>query len=142
MSAADTCVRAFHLADQPAVDALWRAVFPDSPPWNESNADIRRKLAVQPDLFLVAELDGRVVGTTMAGYDGHRGWVHLVAVSPESRRRGIGRALMAEAERRLAALGCPKLNLQVRGTNRGVVAFYERLGFVVEDRVSLGKRLG
>jgi ribosomal protein S18 acetylase RimI-like enzyme len=142
MRAGNVSVRAFRPSDEPAVDALWRTVFPDSPPWNDPNADIRRKLAVQPDLFLVAELDGRVVGTTMAGYDGHRGWVHLVAVSSEARRRGIGRALMEEAERRLAALGCPKLNLQVRGSNRGVVAFYERLGYGVEDRVSLGKRLG
>lgn len=142
MSVPDTSVRAFRPSDEPAVDALWRVVFPDAPPWNEPNADIRRKLTVQPDLFLVAELEGRVVGTTMAGYDGHRGWVHLVAVAPEAQRRGVGRALMVEAERRLAALGCPKLNLQVRGSNRGVVAFYERLGYGVEDRVSLGKRLG
>ena len=135
-------VRAFRPDDEPEVDALWRAIFPESPPWKESNDDIRRKLAVQPELFLVANEGGRIVGTTMAGYDGHRGWVYLVAVVPELRRRGIGRALMVEAERRLIALGCPKLNLQVRGTNRDVVAFYERLGFAVEDRVSLGKRLG
>ncbi len=124
------------------MDALWRTVFPESPPWNESNADIQRKLAVQPELFLVAADDGRIVGTAMAGYDGHRGWLHLVAVLPEMQRRGIGRALMAEAERRLAARGCPKLNVQVRGTNRDVVAFYEKLGFTVEDCLSLGKGLG
>ena len=134
-------VRTFRPQDEPEVDALWRTVFPESPPWKESNADIRRKLAVQPELFLVAEDDGSIVGTAMAGYDGHRGWVHLLAVLPGLRRRGIGRALMEEAQRLLAALGCPKLNLQVRGINRGVVAFYEKLGFTVEDRLSLGKRL-
>src|SRR6266478_6206567 len=124
-------VRTFRPQDEPEVDALWRTVFPESPPWKESNADIRRKLAVQPELFLVAEDDGSIVGTAMAGYDGHRGWVHLLAVLPGLRRRGIGRALMEEAQRLLAALGCPKLNLQVRGINRGVVAFYEKLGFTV-----------
>jgi ribosomal protein S18 acetylase RimI-like enzyme len=134
-------IRAFRLEDEVEVDALWRLVNPNAPPWTGANADVRRKLAVQRELFLVAEDDARVVGTTMAGYDGHRGWVYFVAVLPDFRGRGIGTALMREAERLLVALGCPKLNLQVRGTNRGVVAFYEKLGFAVEDEVSLGKRL-
>ncbi len=77
----------------------------------------------------------------MAGYDGHRGWINYLAVAPDRRDAGAGRALMAEAERRLRALGCPKINLQVRGSNTDVLAFYEHLGFVVDDAVSLGKRL-
>ena len=106
-----------------------------------SAEDIRRKLAVQPVLFLVGEWRGQVVATVLAGYDGHRGWVHLVAVDPRCRRRGFGTAVMAEAERRLAGLGCPKVNLQVRASNEAVVAFYQRLGYAVEPRVSMGKRL-
>jgi len=98
-------------------------------------------LAVQPVLFLVGEWRGQVVATVLAGYDGHRGWVHLVAVDPRCRRRGFGTAVMAEAERRLAGLGCPKVNLQVRASNEAVVAFYQRLGYAVEPRVSMGKRL-
>ena len=123
------------------VDALWKEAFPDDPPRNHAAAAIPEKLAVQPDLLLVALDGGDVVGTAMAGYDGHRGWLYSVAVRRSHRRRGIGALLVREAETRLAALGCGKVNLQVRSTNAEVVAFYEALGFEVEERVSLGKRL-
>jgi ribosomal protein S18 acetylase RimI-like enzyme len=116
-------------------------VFPDNPPWNEPKADIHRKLGVQRELFLVGDLGGRVVATVMAGFDGHRGWVHLVAVAPDCRQHGFGRVMMLEAERRLRQIGCTKINLQVRASNRGVVSFYEKLGYAVEERVSMGKRL-
>lgn len=134
-------VRCYQPSDHDAIVALWRAVFPDAPPRNDPVRDIARKLAVQPELFLVALAGARVVGTTMAGFDGHRGWVHLVAVDPGFRRHGVGSALMREAEQRLVALGCPKLNLQVRGDNAGVVPFYESLGYRVEERISMGKVL-
>jgi ribosomal protein S18 acetylase RimI-like enzyme len=134
-------VRPYEEADEAGVVRLWRTVFPDNPPWNVPADDIRRKLAVQRELFLVGVWEGRVVGTVLAGYDGHRGWVHLVAVDPACRRRGFGRALMQEAERCLAAVGCPKINLQVRASNEAVVAFYKGLGYVVEPRISMGKRL-
>jgi ribosomal protein S18 acetylase RimI-like enzyme len=134
-------VRPYMEADQAAVAALWRLVFPGAPVWNHPEIDIQRKLAVQRELFLVAVLDSEVVGTAMAGYDGHRGWVYYVAVSPRHRRRGIGTALMSSVEDRLAHLGCPKLNLQVRASNQEVVSFYEQLGYKVEQRVSMGKRL-
>ena len=110
-------------------------------PWNDPRRDIARKLAVQRDLFLVASAGGRVIGSVMAGYEGHRGWINYLAVAPESRRSGIGRALMAEAERRLRALGCPKVNLQVRRDNAEAAAFYARIGFREDDVVSMGKRL-
>jgi ribosomal protein S18 acetylase RimI-like enzyme len=127
-----------HFAD---LSALWREAFPDDPPWNAAEVAIPAKLAVQPELLLVA-LDGpHAVGSIMAGYDGHRGWLYAVAVRASHRRRGIGAALVRAAEGRLHALGCRKINLQVRATNGVVVAFYERLGFAVEERVSLGKRL-
>src|SRR4051794_33976436 len=123
------------------VDQLWREAFPDDPPWNRAKVAIPAKLAVQPGLFLVAVDGDRVVGTTMAGYDGHRGWLYAAAVRVTHRRAGIGTKLIAEAESRLAALGCTKINLQVRSTNAEVVSFYRRLGYGVEERVSLGKRL-
>ena len=92
-------------------------------------------------LFLVGTVDDTVIAAVMGGYDGHRGWVNYLAVAPDRRGEGHGRALMAAVERRLVALGCPKINLQVRDTNADVLAFYERLGYVVDAAVSMGKRL-
>jgi ribosomal protein S18 acetylase RimI-like enzyme len=77
----------------------------------------------------------------MAGYDGHRGWINYLAVHPQHRRSGIGRRMMDEAESRLQAAGCPKINLQVRSKNAEVIEFYKRIGFKTDDVVSLGKRL-
>ena len=133
-------IRPFHPADEPAVVALW-ARCGLTRPWNDPRKDIARKLAVRPDLFLVAELDGGVIGTVMAGYDGHRGWVNYLGVDPACRRQGVGRALMAEAERLLRREGCPKINLQVRTGNTEAIEFYRRIGFAVDDVVSLGRRL-
>jgi ribosomal protein S18 acetylase RimI-like enzyme len=110
-------------------------------PWNDPGRDIARKLALQRDLFMVAIVDGEVVGTVMAGYDGHRGWINYLAVDPPRRRAGWGRRLMAEAERALAGLGCPKVNLQVRAGNAEALAFYRGIGYAVDDVVSLGRRL-
>jgi ribosomal protein S18 acetylase RimI-like enzyme len=134
-------IRPYTEHDQESVAALWRRVFPDAPPWNHPETDIRRKLSVQRELFLVAILGSQLVGTAMAGFDGHRGWVYYVAVSPEHRRKGIGRALMSWVEGDLAKMGCPKLNLQVRASNPNAVSFYKRLGYEVEERVSMSKRL-
>jgi len=134
-------IRSYEETDEQAVVDLWREVFPDAPPWNDPRDDVRRKLAVQRELFLAACLGEKLVGTALAGYDGHRGWGYYVAVSPHHRRRGIGAALMQRVESDLARMGCPKLNLQVRASNQEVVEFYERLGYRVEDRVSMGKLL-
>jgi ribosomal protein S18 acetylase RimI-like enzyme len=114
---------------------------PDDPPWNAANVAIPAKLAVQPGLFFVA-LDGvEVVGSIVAGYDGHRGWLYMLAVSNSHRRRHIGSALVREAEARLVAIGCQKINLQVRTSNAAVVEFYKKLGYMIEERISMGKRL-
>ena len=119
--------------------ALWEEAFPNDPPWNHAAVAIPAKLSVQPDLLLVALQDDQVVGSVMAGYDGHRGWLYAVAVLAAFRRQGIGRQLVQEAERRLRGLGCGKINLQVRTSNAAVIEFYRRLGYAIEDRVSLGK---
>lgn len=134
-------IRSYRPADHDAVVALWRTVFPNAPARNDPVRDIQRKSSVQPDLFLVAELAGAIAGTCMAGFDGHRGWVHLVAVAPEHRHRGVGAELMRRAESLLAERGCPKLNLQVRASTPEAVDFYRRLGFQVEERISMGKVL-
>ena len=134
-------LRSYQESDEPQVVKLWWQVFPDSSNWNDPHQDIASKLSVQRDLFIVAMLEEELVGTAVGGYDGHRGWVHLVAVNPSFRRRGIGAALKHRVEQDLAALGCPKLNLQVRAENSEVVAFYQSLGYQVEERVSMGKRL-
>lgn len=133
-------IRPYRPADEDAVVALWERC-DLTRPWNDPRKDIRRKLAVRPDLFLVGVIDDQVVATAMAGYDGHRGWINYLAVAPERRRQGLGRAIVAEAERLLRACGCPKINLQVRTANTEVIEFYRRLGFVLDDVVSLGKRL-
>ncbi len=135
-------LRAFASADEDAVVALWREVGLTRP-WNDPHADIRRKLAVQPELFLVAVDDehGVVVGTVMAGYDGHRGWLYYLASAPTRRGQGIARRLVAEAERLLAALGCPKVQLMVRPENEGVRGFYAALGYEPFETWATGKRL-
>lgn len=123
------------------VDALWARVFPDDPSYNRAAVAVPEKMRVQPELFLLA-LDGQnVVGTVMAGYDGHRGWLYSVAVDPDARRGGVGSALVWEAEARLAARGCGKINLQIRAGNEAVTVFYAALGYDVEPRISMGKRL-
>ena len=132
--------RPFTIGDIDVVIALWRACDLIRP-WNDPARDIERKVAMADDLLLVGTVDGRVIGTVMAGYEGHRGWINYLAVDPKERGVGHGRALMAAAETRLRELGCPKINLQVRATNPDAIAFYERIGFTVDDAVSLGKRL-
>lgn len=135
-----TDIRAFRASDEVQVIALWEACGLVVP-WNVPALDISRKTDFQPDLFFVAERDGGIVGTVMAGYEGHRGWINYLAVSPSLQGSGLGRELMEVAEEKLRALGCPKINLQVRSSNRAVIEFYEALGFQVDEVVSLGKRL-
>ena len=134
-------IRPYEDADEQAVIALWTEVLPDSAPHNDPATAIRKKLAVERDLFFVAADAGAVVGTVMGGYDGHRGWVYSLAVKPEHRRAGIGTALVRHLEHMLAERGCLKVNLQVRASNAAVVAFYDKLGYAIEDRLSMGKRL-
>jgi ribosomal protein S18 acetylase RimI-like enzyme len=133
-------VRPFADDDEGAVVALWQAAGLTRP-WNDPHRDIARKKRVQRELFLVAEDAGGVVGTAMAGYDGHRGWVYYLAVAPDRQGNGLGRLLMAEVEARLLALGCPKVNVQIRTGNEAVAAFYARLGYTADATAALGKRL-
>jgi len=132
-------IRPFRESDHDSVVALWSNVFQSSEPHNDPATAIKRKLAVQRDFFFVAVVDGVLTGTVLGGYDGHRGWVYSLAVLPQSRRRGIGSALMNHVEQVLAARGCVKINLQVLVSNAATVGFYQTLGYGVEERISMGK---
>jgi ribosomal protein S18 acetylase RimI-like enzyme len=133
-------IRSYRPTDEAGVIALWQAAGLTRP-WNDPRRDIERKLTVQPEMFLVIEDAGVLVGTAMVGYDGHRGWINYLAVAESHRRRGLGRRLMEAAERALTERGCPKINLQIRATNSSVIAFYAALGYAQDDVVSMGRRL-
>jgi ribosomal protein S18 acetylase RimI-like enzyme len=133
-------IRAFQPADEAAVVALWKECGLTRP-WNDPRKDIARKLTEQPELFLVGTIGDEVVASAMVGFDGHRGWVYYLAVAERHRKRSYGRVLMQEAERLLIERGCPKMNLLVRSSNAGVIEFYRRLGYSLDETVSLGKRL-
>jgi ribosomal protein S18 acetylase RimI-like enzyme len=133
-------IRPFGESDQDQVVALWREC-QLVVPWNDPVRDIRRKLAVDRDLFLVGLVADEVVGTVMGGYEGHRGWINYLAVHPSQRRRGFGEALMLAVEQRLRDRGCPKINLQIRTGNTAVSAFYRAIGYRDDEVICMGKRL-
>ncbi len=127
-------------ADADAAVALWHAAGLTRP-WNDPHADFARALA-EPGADVLGLRDGgELVATVMVGDDGHRGWVYYLAVAPDRQRHGLGRELMAAAEAWLRARGCPKLNLMVRGDNGAARGFYARLGYALNDVVTLAKRL-
>jgi ribosomal protein S18 acetylase RimI-like enzyme len=133
-------IRAYQEPDISSVVAIWERcglVVPG----NDPHRDIATKARFQPDLFLIAQLDWRIVGTVMAGYEGHRGWLNYLAVDPEHQRKGYGRLLVEAAEKRLKELGCPKVNLLVREKDKVPLAFYRAVGYVTEDRINMGKRM-
>ncbi|PWU09090.1 MAG: GNAT family acetyltransferase [Verrucomicrobia bacterium] len=133
-------IRPFRSEDEPAVISLWQRCNLIRP-WNDPSKDIQRKMNVRPDLFLVGVQNEDIVASVMAGYEGHRGWLNYLAVDPEHQRRGFARAIVEEAERLLRKAGCPKINLQVRTSNLGAVEFYRRVGYTMDEVVSMGKRL-
>ncbi|MFM8623203.1 MAG: GNAT family acetyltransferase, partial [Betaproteobacteria bacterium] len=127
-------------SDESDLVALWQACVLTRP-WNDPRRDIQRKLLIQRQMFLVGEAEGRLVGSVMAGYEGHRGWINYLAVHPDFQRRGYATKLMGAAQNLLLDAGCPKINLQVRVSNKAAVAFYQKLGFSQDEVMSLGKRL-
>lgn len=133
-------IRAYQPNDQASVIALWQKC-DLAKPQNDPTKDIARKLQVDPDLFLVGVIQGKVVASVMGGYEGHRGWINYLAVDPAQQRKGYGEMMMQTVEVALKAKGCPKINLQVRETNKEVLAFYEAIGYGDDKVVSLGKRL-
>ena len=140
MRLSDTVIRKFAGTDRAEVIALWQAVLPDTQAHNQPDPVIDAKLAVD-DMLYVAVQNGKVVGTAMAGYDGHRGWLYSVAVYPQCQRQGIASQLVRAAVDALKARGCLKVNLQVRAGNEAVIGFYRSLGFDTEARTSMGIRI-
>jgi ribosomal protein S18 acetylase RimI-like enzyme len=137
-------IKPYHLDNQQAVINLWHACNLVVA-WNDPAKDIQRKMLVDPDLFLIGQLpgdpSGEIIATVMGGYEGHRGWINYLAVSPKHQRKGYARAMMQQVEVLIQNKGCPKINLQVRGTNSEVIQFYQAIGYDVENAVGLGKRL-
>ena len=139
----DLVIREFVGTDTNRVIDLWRECRLLRP-WNDPEQDIARKMADSPWGLLVAEREVLLVGALMVGYDGHRGSINYLAVAPAFQGTGLGRMLVAHAEQLLVARGCPKVNLSVRADNADAIAFYERLGYVVEGNdhaVAMGHRL-
>ena len=123
-----------------SVVVLWKDVFGYEDARNRPGFVIDQKIAANDGLFFVAIKKRRVVGTVMAGYDGHRGWIYSMAVHPRHRQKGIGSAMLAYAEKRLVSMGCVKVNLQILHTNQAVQRFYQANGYAVENRISMGKQ--
>ena len=136
-------LRQFTMDDYEAVYALWKSVVPAiSLRPSDQQEEIAKKLCRDPDLFLVAEEDGRIVGVIMGAWDGRRGWLHHLAVAPAYQGRGIGTALLAEVERRLRSRGCLKVNLLVHRDNEGARRLYQSLGYEeMAPFVAMGKEL-
>lgn len=120
---------------------LWEEVFGYEADHNLPERVIDKKLEFGNDLFFVAVDGPSVVGTVMAGYDGHRGWIYSMAVQLNHQKKGIGSRLLAFAESRLAELGCMKINLQIMEGNDAVERFYAANGYRTEKRISMGKQL-
>jgi len=133
-------IRPFQQEDKSQVIALWEECGLVRS-WNNPSLDIERKLRVHPELFIVGVLENIVVATAMGGYEGHRGWVNYLAVHLDYQGKGFGQLMMKDIEEKLIARGCPKINLQIRSTNKEVIAFYESIGYSVDEVVSMGKRL-
>jgi len=133
-------IRPYQEADETQVIDLWcdcGLVMP----WNDPKQDIQLKLQIQPELFLVGLVNLQIVATVMAGYEGHRGWLNYLAVAPTHQRQGLGRQIVEAATTKLKAMNCPKVNLQIRTSNPSAIEFYQRLGFNLDEVVSMGKRL-
>ena len=140
MTESSLLIRPYKEGDEEALVSLWN-MCKLTVPWNNPYKDIARKLKVQAELFLVGYLEDKLIASVMAGYDGHRGWINYFAVHPDFQARGYGKQLMDNVENGLRELGCPKINLQIREGNDKVLSYYQKLGFVEEKRINMGKRL-
>ena len=140
MTESSLLIRPFKEGDEEALVSLWK-MCKLTVHSNKPYKDIARKLKVQAELFLVGYLKDKLIASVMAGYDGHRGWINYFAVHPDFQARGYGKQLMDNVENGLRELGCPKINLQIREENDKVFTYYQKLGFVEEKRINMGKRL-
>ena len=109
--------------------------------WNDPNKDIDRKLKVNDNLFLIVEFNKVIIGSAMIGYDGHRGSLYYLAADPKHQRKGVGKMLMKEIEKRLIEVGCPKINIFIRNSNIEVKEFYQSIDYEEQNCLVYGKRL-
>ena len=109
--------------------------------WNDPEKDILRKLSVRDDLFILAEINKKIIATAMGGYDGHRGYIYYLAVLPEFQKKGVGSKILSVVEKKLLKIGCPKINLFVRNTNVKVKSFYKKNQYTFQESEIYGKRL-
>jgi len=134
-------IRNYQPTDKKNVISLWEEVFKPDKIHNDPKTSIEQKTKQNDKLFFVAVEDNKIVGTIISGYDGHRGWLYSLAVSPKHRNKGIGTSLVKKAIEELKKLGCLKVNLQINNDNKTVVDFYKKTGFIIEDRISMGKTI-
>jgi len=127
-------------ADVESVVALWQRCGLTRP-WNDPTSEIAFARRGQNATILIGRADGALVATAMVGHDGHRGWVYYVAVDPDLQGKAFGRTIMAAAEDWLRGQGVEKVMLMVRPDNTKVHAFYDRLGYDVQERVIYAKWL-
>jgi ribosomal protein S18 acetylase RimI-like enzyme len=133
----DIRLREFHYPeDYPAARFLWEnAGSGVHVRRSDEPEEIQKKLQRDPDLFLVAETDGKMIGTVIGGFDGRRGLIYHLAVDATFRQHGIGSLLMDEVERRLKAKGCLKCYLMVTVENENAMRFYEARGWERMDAI-------
>ena len=124
----------------PGLEALWKQCLPDDPLWEAADG-AQSASRSKSTIRLVAIDANEVIGSVIAGYDGHRGWLYALTVLPAYRFDHVATTLVIEAEKKLREIGCTKINLQIRGSNARAQQFYRTLGYATEDRISMGKRL-
>ena len=136
-------IRTFRYPDDyPAVYRLWENAGPGIHAGrSDTPQEIEKKLQRDPDLFLIAEMDGRIIATVLGGYDGRRGMMYHLAVAQEYRYRGVGEALMTGLEERLRQIGCRRYYLLVTRDNEEAMRFYESRGWERMELYAYGKDL-
>ena len=132
--------RLFSIKDKQSVLKLWKTCNLIVS-WNDPEKDILRKLSVRDDLFILAEINKKIIATAMGGYDGHRGYIYYLAVLPEFQKKGVGSKILSVVEKKLLKIGCPKINLFVRNTNIQVKSFYKKNQYTFQESEIYGKRL-
>jgi ribosomal protein S18 acetylase RimI-like enzyme len=133
-------IRVYKQKDEIEVIKLWK-ICNLIVPQNDPKLDINSKVNFQPDLFFVGFYQKNLIATIMIGYEGHRGWINYLVVHPDYQRRGFGKQLMDYATITLSKLGCQKINIQVRKSNKSVIQFYKKLGYIDDKVLSYGKRI-
>ena len=134
-------IREFRIDEYHSVCELWKQAGLIIRPGDDLKG-IKKKLLRDPDLFLVAEESGNIVGCVLGAWDGRRGWINHLAVSPTHQRKGVGTSLIRELERRLVLKGALKVNAQVYKWNSKSLEFFKAAGYEIHsDLIMIGKQL-